>query len=532
MAEIENSKDLISVLWSGADILRSKMDANEYKDYLLGIVFYKYLSDSFLIKVYDLLYDEKPSTLKEALEAYKEALKDESAEELKDQLSEECHYVMEPELTYTYFADAARNNSFNREQLQKGFNNIEQSDPIFADLFTDIDLYSNRLGAGDQKQSDTVASLIKEIDKADLLNSDAEILGNAYEYLIGQFASETGKKAGEFYTPQAVSKILTKIAISGQEDRKGLSVYDPCMGSGSLLLNAKKYAFAPEYIKYYGQEQNTSTYNLARMNMFLHGIVAENQHLRNGDTLDGDWPTGEETDFNMVLMNPPYSAKWSAAAGFLQDERFSDYGVLAPKSKADYAFLLHGLYHLKNNGTMAIVLPHGVLFRGAAEGKIREKLLRSGNIYAVIGLPANLFYNTSIPTCIIVLKKHRDGRDVLFIDASKKFNKGKKQNEMTDEHIDEVLTLYSDRKTVEKESYLASFEDIEKNDFNLNIPRYVDNFEKEEDVDINALLQDMKKTDDELEQVKGEFASLLKDLTSPDPNIISSLNDLIGKLEG
>lgn len=532
MAEIENSKDLISVLWSGADILRSKMDANEYKDYLLGIVFYKYLSDSFLIKVYDLLYDEKPSTLKEALEAYKEALKDESAEELKNQLSEECHYVMEPELTYTYFADAARNNSFNREQLQKGFNNIEQSDPIFADLFTDIDLYSNRLGAGDQKQSDTVASLIKEIDKADLLNSDAEILGNAYEYLIGQFASETGKKAGEFYTPQAVSKILTKIAISGQEDRKGLSVYDPCMGSGSLLLNAKKYAFAPEYIKYYGQEQNTSTYNLARMNMFLHGIVAENQHLRNGDTLDGDWPTGEETDFNMVLMNPPYSAKWSAAAGFLQDERFSDYGVLAPKSKADYAFLLHGLYHLKNNGTMAIVLPHGVLFRGAAEGKIREKLLRSGNIYAVIGLPANLFYNTSIPTCIIVLKKHRDGRDVLFIDASKKFNKGKKQNEMTDEHIDEVLVLYSDRKTVEKESYLASFEDIEKNDFNLNIPRYVDNFEKEEDVDINALLQDMKKTDDELERVKSDFVSLLKELTSPDPDIISSLNDLIGKLEG
>ena len=531
MAEIENSKDLISVLWSGADILRSKMDANEYKDYLLGIVFYKYLSDSFLIKVYDLLYDEKPSTLKEALEAYKEALKDESAEELKDQLSEECHYVMEPELTYTYFADAARNNSFNREQLQKGFNNIEQSDPIFADLFTDIDLYSNRLGAGDQKQSDTVASLIKEIDKADLLNSDAEILGNAYEYLIGQFASETGKKAGEFYTPQAVSKILTKIAISGQEDRKGLSVYDPCMGSGSLLLNAKKYAFAPEYIKYYGQEQNTSTYNLARMNMFLHGIVAENQHLRNGDTLDGDWPTGEETDFNMVLMNPPYSAKWSAAAGFLQDERFSDYGVLAPKSKADYAFLLHGLYHLKNNGTMAIVLPHGVLFRGAAEGKIREKLLRSGNIYAVIGLPANLFYNTSIPTCIIVLKKHRDGRDVLFIDASKKFNKGKKQNEMTDEHIEEVLTLYNDRKTVEKESFLASFEDIEKNDFNLNIPRYVDNFEKEEDVDINALLQDMKKTDDELEQVQKEFLSLLKELTSSDPTIISSLNDLIRKME-
>lgn len=265
--------------------------------------------------------------------------------------------------------------------------------------------------------------------------------------------------------------------------------------------------------------------------MFLHGIAAENQKLRNGDTLDGDWPTGEETDFHMVLMNPPYSAKWSAAAGFLQDERFSDYGVLAPKSKADYAFLLHGLYHLKSNGTMAIVLPHGVLFRGAAEGKIREKLLRSGNIYAVIGLPANLFYNTSIPTCIIVLKKHRDGRDVLFIDASKKFNKGKKQNEMTDEHINEVMDLYTKRDTVEKESFLAKFEDIEKNDFNLNIPRYVDNFEKEEEIDLNALLSDMKKTDDELEKAQGEFVSRLKELTSPDEAAMASLNALIGMME-
>lgn len=532
MAETENSKDLISVLWSGADILRSKMDANEYKDYLLGIVFYKYLSDSFLIKVYDMICDDKPESLKEALEAYKEELKGEYAEDLVKEMRDECHYVIEPELTYTYFADAARNNAFNREQLQKAFNNIEQSDPIFADLFTDIDLYSNRLGTGDQKQSDTVANLIKEIDKADLLNSDAEILGNAYEYLIGQFASETGKKAGEFYTPQAVSKILTRIAIAGQEEKRGLSVYDPCMGSGSLLLNAKKYSEQPQYIKYYGQELNTSTYNLARMNMFLHGIVAENQKLRNGDTLDGDWPTDEETDFNMVLMNPPYSAKWSAASGFLQDERFSEYGVLAPKSKADYAFLLHGLYHLKNNGTMAIVLPHGVLFRGAAEGKIREKLLRAGNIYAVIGLPANLFYNTSIPTCIIVLKKHRDGRDVLFIDASKKFNKGKKQNEMLDEHIDEVVKLYTKRETVEKEVFLASFEDIEKNDFNLNIPRYVDTFEEEEPIDLNALLTDMKKTDEEIEKVEGEFLSLMKQLTSTDETIITSLNDLIGMMEG
>lgn len=275
-----------------------------------------------------------------------------------------------------------------------------------------------------------------------------------------------------------------------------------------------------------------STYNLARMNMFLHGVNPDNQKLRHGDTLDADWPTDEETDFNMVLMNPPYSAKWSAAKGFLQDERFSDYGVLAPKSKADYAFLLHGLYHLKSNGTMAIVLPHGVLFRGAAEGKIREKLLRSGNIYAVIGLPANLFYNTAIPTCIIVLKKHRDGRDVLFIDASKNFKKGKKQNEMEDEHINSILELYNKRETVDKESFLATFEDIEKNDFNLNIPRYVDNFEKEPDVDIDALLVDMKKTDEEIKQTETEFLSLLSELTSDDENIRKSLSNLIDSLKG
>ena len=275
-----------------------------------------------------------------------------------------------------------------------------------------------------------------------------------------------------------------------------------------------------------------STYNLARMNMFLHGIVPENQMLRNGDTLDEDWPTDEETDFNVVLMNPPYSAKWSAAQGFLQDERFSDYGVLAPKSKADYAFLLHGLYHLKSNGTMAIILPHGVLFRGAAEGKIREKLLRAGNIYAVIGLPSNLFYNTSIPTCIIILKKHRDGRDVLFIDASQKFEKGKKQNAMMDEHIDSIIELYKNRETVEKESYLASFEDIEKNDFNLNIPRYVDNFEKEEEIDLDELLLEIEITNQSIEKTQGEFVSLLKELTSPDENIMASLNKFIEMIEG
>ena len=246
--------------------------------------------------------------------------------------------------------------------------------------------------------------------------------------------------------------------------------------------------------------------------------------------MDSDWPTSEETNFDMVLMNPPYSAKWSAAQGFLQDERFSDYGVLAPKSKADYAFLLHGLYHLK----IAVQWQLYYLMEFYLEVLLKvnkRKLLRSGNIYAVIGLPANLFYNTSIPTCIVVLKKHRNGRDVLFIDASKKFNKGKKQNEMTDEHIESVLDLYMKRETVDKESYLASFEDIEKNDFNLNIPRYVDNFEKEEPVNINALLTEIKQTDAELRKVQSDFVSLLHELTSSDENIKASLNDFINMME-
>lgn len=530
MAELENSKDLISVLWSGADILRSKMDANEYKDYLLGIVFYKYLSDSFLIKVYDLIYDEKPQTLKEALQAYKEALQDESAEELKEQIQSECHYVIEPELTYTSFADAARNNSFNREQLQKAFNNIEQSDYLFADLFTDIDLYSNRLGTGDQKQSDTIASLIKEIDKADLLNSDSDVLGNAYEYLIGQFASETGKKAGEFYTPHGPAQLLCQIAMDGLEEKRGLQVYDPCMGSGSLMLSCKNYSKEPDYIRYYGQELMPSTYNLARMNMFLHGVLPENQHLRNGDTLDADWPTDEETEFDVVTMNPPYSAKWSAAEGFKQDERFMDYGgKLAPKSKADYAFLLHGFYHLKQTGTMAIVLPHGVLFRGAAEGTIRRTLLENGSIYAVIGLPANMFYNTSIPTCIVVLKKHREGRDVLFIDASgtEFYEKEKKQNEMKDEHIESVLKLYKDRKTVEKKAYLASYEDIKSNDFNLNIPRYVDTTEEEPEIDLNALTKDMAETDKGIKESTDSLLGMMKELTFGNEETKNAVNELI-----
>lgn len=512
MAETENSKDLLSVLWAGADILRGKMDANEYKNYLLGIVFYKYLSDTFLTHVYDLLNDKKPESMTEAQAAYEQAYETEDRDDLLEDIKESYHYTIEPELTYTKLAEAANNNAFQCEMLKKAFNNVEQSDPIFANLFADVDLYSTRLGAGEQKQSATISELVKKINEVDLLDYDGDVLGDAYEYLIGQFASETGKKAGEFYTPQAVSQILTRVAIQGQEDKRGLLVYDAAMGSGSLLLNARKFSHNPDYIRYFGQELSTTTFNLARMNMFLHGVDPENQTLRNADTLDADWPTDEETDFDMVLMNPPYSAKWTAAQGFLNDSRFSGYGVLAPKSKADYAFLLHGYYHLKNSGTMAIILPHGVLFRGAAEGKIRQKLVDSGAIYAVIGLPANLFYNTSIPTTIIALKKNRDGRDILFIDASSEFVKGKKQNSMSAENIDHIIKLYTDRTDVDKQAHLASYEEIKANDYNLNIPRYVDTFEQEEQIEPEDVRREIVDIDGEIGQTLQSLNAMLTEL--------------------
>ena len=532
MAESENSKDLLSVLWAGADILRGKMDANEYKNYLLGIVFYKYLSDTFLTHVYDLLYNKKPENMTEAQRAYEEIFETEDAEELLEDIKESYHYTISPDLTYTKIAEAANNNSFQRENLQKAFNNVEQSDSIFANLFADVDLYSTRLGAGEQKQSSLIAELIKKINEANLLNHEGDVLGDAYEYLIGQFASETGKKAGEFYTPQAVSQILTRVAIQGQEDKQGLLVYDAAMGSGSLLLNAKKYSNKPDYIRYFGQELNTTTYNLARMNMFLHGVDPENQALRNADTLDADWPTDEETDFDLVLMNPPYSANWSAAPGFLNDSRFSDYGVLAPKSKADYAFLLHGYYHLKNTGTMAIILPHGVLFRGAAEGKIRQKLVDSGAIYAVIGMPANLFYNTSIPTTIIALKKNRTGRDILFIDASSQFEKGKNQNKLTQDNIDHIIQLYVDRKDVDKEAHLASYDEIKGNDYNLNIPRYVDTFEQEEEISLSDIASELQEQDKEIKAAQDELLSQFAELTASDEQAQAEIAELMKTLEG
>ena len=322
---------------------------------------------------------------------------------------------------------------------------------------------------------------------------------------------------------------MTRIVMAGRENQKGFTVYDPTMGSGSLLLNASKYSNEPNTIRYFGQELNTSTYNLARMNMFLHEVAPENQLLRNGDTLDEDWPQDEPTNFDGVLMNPPYSAKWSAVKGFLDDPRFSPYGVLPPKSKADFAFLLHGYYHLKNDGVMAIVLPHGVLFRGASEGKIRKALLENGAIDTVIGLPSNIFFNTSIPTTVIILKKNRETRDVLFIDASKEFTKAKNQNLLEEQHIDKIYETYLKREEVEKYAYVAAYDEIVENDFNLNIPRYVDTFEEPEPIDVVALKDEIKQTDQEIAAVSRELLSMVDELqvTEETKDIIDALKEVL-----
>ncbi len=402
-------------------------------------------------------------------------------------------------------------------------------------MFEDVDLYSKALGDNAQQQADTIANVIKAIGNLEIVKTKGDTLGDAYEFLIGKFAESSGKKAGEFYTPQKVSELLTKLTLVGGKYPDGLTVYDPAMGSGSLLLNfgkyIKKFGGKADQIIYFGQEINFSTHRLAKMNMILHGVDFGNQHLRRGNTLSADWPPVAKTMFDAVVMNPPYSLNWPADKGFLQDPRFSPYGVLPPKSKADYAFLLHGFYHLKNTGTMAIVLPHGVLFRGAAEGKIRKKLLENGSIDAVIGLPTNLFYSTSIPTVIVVLKKDKTDRSVMFIDASKGFEKKKNQNELREEDIQKILDTYEKRKDVERYAHLAKFDEIEENDFNLNIPRYVDTFVPEPPVDLKKVATDLHETNVEIEKNQRELVGMLKELTSNDTEIMDGLDAIIKELE-
>ena len=530
-------KNLEQVLWDSANVMRQTMGAADYMDYALGLIFYKHLSDKTLETAAQALTEageideSEVATEEQRQEAYTKYYDDPDFQE--DLLaSMDMDYTIKPDFTFTAFLKEIKDKTFQLEHLEQAFRDLEQSNAdLLGHLFDDVDLHSNKLGPTPQKQNDLIADVMQALAPLNLDSHNGDVLGDAYEYLIGNFASDMGQKAGEFYTPQSVSTLLTHIVTSCYEDKKGFSAYDPAMGSGSLLLNVRKYIQSADSIEYYGQEIKTSTYNLARMNMIIHGVSATNQHLHNADTLDKDWPADEVTDFDAVMMNPPYSQKWSADKGFLNDPRFSDYGVLAPKSKADYAFLLHGLYHLKSTGTMGIVLPHGVLFRGAAEGKIRQKLLEKGYIYAVIGLPAGIFYSTGIPTIIMVLKKDRPGRDVLFIDGSKEFVKGKPQNTLTDANIERLYKAYKDRKDEEKFCHVATFEEIQENDFNLNIPRYVDTFEPEPDVDLGELNKEMAETNEQIKANEKELLDMLKELTTTDTKKAKDLQDFLHLFE-
>lgn len=515
------ARDLNAALWSAADEMRKIMSADVYKDYLLGLVFYKALSDKMLVEAYDLLNDEKPESLDAAQIAYTEALTDGSWEDLSLELNNRFGCVIHPRRTFTAFYNQINARTFMLSELRQAFRDIEAaSGGTYEGLFEDFDIDSKDLGKTPDKRNEMISSVIKALAHIDFNDYPEDALGDAYEYLIAQFASESGKKAGEFYTPQSVSQIIARLVTAGQNTKYGFTVYDPAMGSGSLLLQIRNQIRNDDAkgidnkgaVHFFGQELKNQTYNLARMNMMLHRVPGANQHLRNGDTLDADWPTDEPTNFDAVVMNPPYSQKYDARESLLTDPRFAAYKKLPPASKADFAFLLHGFYHLKDTGTMGIVLPHGVLFRGGAEGTIRETLLRNGNIYAVIGLPSGIFFSTGIPTCVVILKKNNTDRSVFFVDASKEFRKEGPRNYLDPKHIDKIVEAVLKREDVEKFAHLATFEEIQGNDFNLNVPRYIDNSEEEKEVDIQSTFSELAKLDQQEAEVNLQLSKFFKEL--------------------
>ena len=506
MSNYQNS--LESKLWAIADELRGNMDANEFKNYILGFIFYRYLSEKLELHMNEELKEDK-LTFEEAWEDddYKEDLMDEGISSLG--------YFLEPQYLFSNIIEKSKVNDFILEDLIKSLNYIgnsslgTESQDDFSNLFEDVDLNSSKLGKSDDDKNKLISKILLNLNDIDfkLDDDESDILGDAYEYLISQFASSAGKKAGEFYTPQEVSKILAKIVTLGKNKLR--NVYDPTCGSGSLLLRVSKEAQVGDFC---GQELNQTTYNLARMNMILHGVKYADFDIKQGDSLE--YPQHIDTKFEAIVANPPFSAKWSSDKSFLDDERFSAYGKLAPKSKADYAFVQHMIYHLDENGTMGIVLPHGVLFRGAAEGVIRKYLVDEKNyLDAVIGLPSNIFYGTSIPTVILVFKKCReDDADVLFIDASNGFEKVKNQNRLRLEDIERIIATYTKREEIDKYSHKATLEEIRENDFNLNIPRYVDTFEEEEPIDLNEVVSELRKINEEMKKVDAEIKKYCDEL--------------------
>ena len=498
------------VVWKACDTFRGVIDPSQYKDYILTMLFLKYVSD-----VYKAKYSEY-------LNRY-EGDKERAARSMRHE-----RFLIPETSSFDYLYQHRTADNIG-ELIDMALADIEDanrekmSSEDGSSIFRNISFNSANLGEPKEKNPRLKNLLVDfselELDESHLENND--IIGDAYMYLVSTFASESGKKAGEFFTPAEVSTLLAKLTKS----KPGARICDPTCGSGSLLLTVQDEVPGGTNtgaVKFYGQELNTTTYNLARMNLMMHGVSFQNMNLSNADTLEIDWPDGPDEkgvdhprSFDAVVANPPYSAHWDNSESKLKDARFKDYGKLAPKTKADYSFVLHGLYHLNEEGTMAIVLPHGVLFRGAAEGTIRQNLIEhpSGNhIYAIIGLPSNLFYGTSIPTIVMVLKKKRTSKDILFIDASNEFEKGKNQNRLSDNNIEKIISTYRERKDVPKYAHLASIEEIRQNDYNLNIPRYVDTSEEEEEIDINEvrnLLTQDKKEIAELEaQIDEQFKLL------------------------
>lgn len=510
--QAKQQAELHTQLWAMANDLRGSMDASEFKNYILGLIFYRYLSDKLLRFVNEELKDDEITYI----EAWNnEEFKQDIIDLLVDSDSG-LGYVIEPNNLWSTLIEKINIAQFDISMLAKAINDLTEStlglasQRDFENLFDDMDLNASKLGKTEADRSALISKVMLKINDINFHYEDAEIdvLGDAYEYLIGQFAASAGKKAGEFYTPQQVSKLLAKLVTIGKNKLK--NVYDPTCGSGSLLLRVAKET---DVVSFYGQEKVATTYNLARMNMLLHGIPFNHFDIENNDTLEHPNEAHMQLRFDAVVANPPYSAKWSADAKFLDDERFSAYGKLAPKSKADYAFIQHMLYLLDDAGTMAVVLPHGVLFRGAAEGVIRKYLIKEKNwLDAVIGLPANLFFGTSIPTCILVFKKCKKNDDIFFIDASKEYESGKNQNRLTDENIEKILNTYINRKDVEKYAHAASLEEIEENDYNLNIPRYVDTFEEEEEIDIKAVMKEIKELEAKRDELDKEINVYLKEL--------------------
>ena len=509
----EQKKILEQQLWNIANTLRGKMNADEFRDYILGFIFYKYLAEKMEIFANSILKEDKIQfrEIKEDTtegSAYIDAIREEALETLG--------YFLKPSELFSEITKRGDNN-FILEDLQKILTNIQlstmgtKSEEDFEDLFSDMDLNSNNLGRTADARNTLIVKVLKHLDEIDFKLNDTEldVLGDAYEYLIGQFASGAGKKAGEFYTPQEVSKILAKIVTTGKNRLK--SVYDPTCGSGSLLLRVAREV--KDVSNFYGQEMNRTTYNLARMNMILHGVHYRQFDIKQEDTLEHPQHLND-MPFEAIVANPPFSANWSANPLFLNDDRFSQYGKLAPGSKADFAFVQHMIYHLAENGTMAIVLPHGVLFRGAAELHIRKYLIEQKNyLDAVIGLPANIFYGTSIPTCILVFKKCKeDPEHILFIDASKEFEKVKNQNMLREEHINKIVETFRNRTVIEKYSHLATLQEVADNDYNLNIPRYVDTFEAEEEIDIQAVMQEIKSLEAKRAELDKEIDVYFKEL--------------------